>query len=78
MRGKECKHLIGIDAGQPLRLDTDLLPETRAQAEELPMSLGWFRQKRRLGGGPPFVRIGSRVFYRRGELREWIAQKGVR
>ena len=36
------------------------------------MSLAWFRRKRIEGGGPPFIRIGARVFYRRGDLRRWI------
>jgi len=57
----------------PNRLDTDLLDERRARAEELPLSLAWYRRKRLMGDGPPFIRIGSRVFYRRGELRRWIA-----
>ena len=37
------------------------------------MSLAWYRRKRLLGTGPPFVRVSNRVFYRRGELRRWIA-----
>lgn len=37
------------------------------------MSLGWFRRQRVLKTGPPYHRIGSRIFYRRGELRAWIA-----
>jgi len=59
-------------------LHTDLLTEREAQAQELPMSLAWYRRKRVEGGGPPFLRIGSRVFYRRSELRKWIDEQKVR
>jgi len=55
--------------------DNDLLTEVEAREEELPMSLAWFRRKRVHGGGPPFVRVSNRVFYRRGELRRWIAKQ---
>lgn len=55
--------------------DNDLLTETEARDEELPMSLAWFRRKRLHGGGPPFIRVSNRVFYRRAELRLWIAER---
>ena len=58
------------------RADGDLLTESEARAQELPMSLAWYRRKRLCGGeGPPFVRIGNRVFYRRSELRAWISRQ---
>jgi hypothetical protein len=50
----------------------DLLNEVEARQQELPMSLAWFRRKRLLGDGPPFIRISNRVFYRRRDLRAWI------
>jgi hypothetical protein len=53
----------------------DLLTEAQAHEQELPMSLGWFRRKRLVGAGPPFIRISNRVFYRRGDLRRWIADQ---
>jgi len=61
----------------------DLLTEVQAQREELPMSLAWYRRLRTVrqfkeDDGPPFLRISSRVFYRRGALRAWIAQREVR
>jgi hypothetical protein len=55
----------------------DLLTEVQAHEQELPMSLAWFRRKRIHGGGPPFIRISNRVFYRRGELRRWIAARAT-
>ena len=51
----------------------DHLTETQARAQELPMSLAWFRRKRIQGGGPPFIKVSNRIFYRRGALRQWIA-----
>jgi hypothetical protein len=57
--------------------DNDLLTESQAREQELPMSLAWFRRKRMHGGGPPFIRVSNRVFYRRGELRRWIAERAA-
>ena len=42
------------------------------------MSLAWYRRKRLLGSGPPFIRVSNRIFYRRGELRRWIASQEAR
>jgi hypothetical protein len=55
------------------RRDEDLLTEQQAQQQELPLSLSWFQRHRWLGDGPPYVRVGNRIFYIRGELRRWIA-----
>jgi hypothetical protein len=55
--------------------DNDLLTETEVREQELPMSLAWFRRRRIRGGGPPFIRVSNRVFYRRRELRRWIADR---
>jgi hypothetical protein len=60
-------------ASQSHQSDNDLLTESQAREQELPMSLAWFRRKRLLGNGPPFIRVSNRIFYRRGELRRWIA-----
>lgn len=29
------------------------------------------------GEGPPFVRVGRRVFYRRGDIRRWLQAQTV-
>lgn len=57
--------------------DNDLLTEIEAHEQELPMSLAWFRRKRVHGGGPPFIRVSNRIFYRRGELRQWVADRAA-
>jgi hypothetical protein len=64
-------------ASQSTPSDYDLLTETQAHREELPMSVAWFRRTRVLGGGPPFIRVSNRIFYRRGELRRWIAERAI-
>lgn len=55
----------------------DLLTDRQAQKQELPISLAWYRRKRLFGGGPPFIRVSNRVFYRRDELRRWIAERAI-
>ena len=65
-------------ASQSHQIDNDLLTELQAHEQELPMSLAWFRRKRLLGNGPPFIRVSNRIFYRRGELRRWIASQEER
>jgi hypothetical protein len=62
-------------ASRSHKRDNDLLTESQAHEEELPMSLAWFRRKRLLGDGPPFIRVSNRVFYRRSELRRWVAER---
>ena len=52
-------------ANQSLEIEHDLLTEIQAQRQELPMSLAWYRRKRVSGGGPPFIRVSNRIFYRR-------------
>ncbi len=64
-------------ATQTQPTEIDLLTEVQAHQQELPMSLAWFRRKRVFGGGPPFLRVSNRIFYRRGELRRWIASHAV-
>jgi hypothetical protein len=63
---------MATDTKQYKENERDLLTEFQAREQELPMSLGWFRQRRLRGGGPPYIRIANRVFYRRGDLRRWI------
>lgn len=63
---------IDRDYARPAASNLDLLTELQAQEQELPMSLAWYRRRRRLGGGPPYIRVSNRIFYRRGDLRAWI------
>lgn len=64
-----------LRANESHHSDNDLLTESQAREQELPMSLAWFRRKRVHGGGPPFIRVSNRIFYRRGELRRWVGDR---
>jgi hypothetical protein len=64
-------------ANESHQSNNDLLTEAQAREQELPMSLAWYRRKRIFSGGPPFIRVSNRVFYRRGELRRWIEEHTV-
>ena len=66
-----------LRANESNQSDNDLLTESQAREQELPMSLAWYRRKRVHGGGPPFIRVSNRIFYRRGELRRWIADRAT-
>ena len=37
----------------------------------------WLRKNRRLKTGPPFVRVGRMVFYKRGDLDAFVAAHRV-
>jgi hypothetical protein len=60
--------VTSIDVG----LDDELVPEVEAAhvVRQKPATLTTWRWQRR---GPPFVKLGRRVFYRRGDLHAWIA-----
>jgi hypothetical protein len=81
VRNVETPRFIPADLSAKVttpRLDGDLLTERQAREQELPLSVGWYRRMRLLHTGPPFVRISNRVFYRRGDLREWIRKWEVK
>ena len=53
-------------------------PDTLIPSNAIPPYTGNAEQThvrwRHEGKGPPFVKLGRRVFYRAGDLREWIRQ----
>lgn len=52
---------------------------TLTQAREvLPMSEPWFAKMRTREDGPPFVRIGTRIFYPHAELIAWAERHSAR
>lgn len=59
--------------------DFDLLDEAQAAkvAKVLPHTLAVWRC-RKPEKAPPYVRLGRKVFYRRVDLRDWIAAQVVR
>ncbi len=46
--------------------------DTAAAARLVGLSTSWLAHARIRGEGPPFVRIGSRVFYSRPALLAWL------
>ena len=48
---------------------------TRQAAEALALSISWLAKLRLYGGGPPFLRLGRCVRYRREDLTKWIEAK---
>jgi hypothetical protein len=40
---------------------------------EYGLTISWQRKKRRLGGGPPFLKIGKMVRYRRADIEAFLA-----
>jgi hypothetical protein len=38
----------------------------------------WQRKHRRLGDGPPFMRIGRMIRYRRDQVEKWLAEHEVK
>jgi hypothetical protein len=50
----------------------ELLTEDEARVEVGIKCTRTLRRWRDLRQGPPFVRIGRRVYYRRGALRQWL------
>jgi predicted DNA-binding transcriptional regulator AlpA len=50
---------------------------TQARAV-LPMSVAWYAQARCKRTGPPYFKIGQRVFYRRSDLVAWVERHEVR
>lgn len=51
----------------------DFLNEDEA-ATLLGVNVSWMRRKRNFGGGPPFVRLGHLVRYKRSDLMVYVGQ----
>ena len=61
-------------ADNPDYLDEALTEEETAVIVGLAVST--LRSKRVRGGGPPFLRLGSSIRYRRRDLLDWMEQQG--
>jgi hypothetical protein len=58
--------------------DTGLtLMTDREVAARFGFSLPWLRQKRVVGGGIPFAKIGRRVLYRLQDVERYVAERVV-
>jgi len=56
-------------------VDHDDLMSTPRAAKELKVSESMLNKMRCTGDGPPFYKIGSRVFYSRRDNREWLRSR---
>lgn len=54
-------------------MQPELLLDEVQLAKRLGMSRKALSIRRWRGGGPPFVRLGRRVFYRPEDVQEWLA-----
>ncbi len=58
-------------------MDATALPERLLSSAEYAAWRGWkteqaARRERWVGGGPRFVRVAGRVYYRPADLRSWL------
>jgi hypothetical protein len=65
--------MVAID-GDDKPLDTEATSNALA-AMGFPYAPASFDRMRCVGGGPRFLKHGSRVFYRPSALRDWITSK---
>ena len=54
----------------------DLIPEAE-MARERNVSTPTLRRERKNGGGPPFRKIGRKIFYPRDRFEQWLGQDVV-
>jgi hypothetical protein len=45
---------------------------------EYALSISWQRKKRRVGGGPPFLKLGRMVKYRRVDIEDYLGSHLVK
>ena len=62
---------------QPASLDPDALFTESQASEFLQISVRTLQAWRVRGGGPPFVKCGRSVRYRRRDLLSWVDQETV-
>ncbi|MDF1735169.1 MAG: helix-turn-helix domain-containing protein [Minwuia sp.] len=58
---------------EPERVPDPLLSPKNLAAQEK-ITKGWLDKARCRGDGPPFYRIGGRIYYRRSEYLAWLEQ----
>lgn len=63
-------------AGENRIIGTRMLTETDVE-REYRLGKPWLRKRRRLGDGPPFMRIRRMVRYARKDLENWLASHVV-
>jgi hypothetical protein len=73
-------HIVESRASDP-GIDADCIPEAEAAAElgklagRKPFAVTTLMAWRRQGIGPPWVKVGRRIVYRRAAIKIWLASK---
>jgi len=55
--------------------DDEALISPEDAAKFLNLAPGWLAKLRMTGGGPLYVKLSRRVFYRRLDLKAWVAER---
>jgi Helix-turn-helix domain len=55
---------------------SDALWTTEELSEHIRVPVGTLKRWRRLGGGPPYLRLGRHVRYDPAAVREWLRAQG--
>ena len=59
-------------------IDDDAMLDAQAAERLIGLRMATLAKMRCMGGGPPFVKAGRRVLYRRGDLLQWLSERRVR
>jgi|GEM_PF-1070358 hypothetical protein len=59
----------------PLPADDDTLIPRSEVPRYLPIAVQTLAKMACTGGGAPFIKIGRRVVYRAGDLRQWLSER---
>jgi len=57
--------------------ENELLQERKVVAEYKGLTAAWLRRKRLDHRGPPFLRIGRMIRYRRSDLETWLNERRI-
>lgn len=58
-------------------LDDEALMSPEDAAKFLNLAASWLAKLRMTGGGPRYVKLSRRVFYRRCDLKSWVASRVI-
>jgi predicted DNA-binding transcriptional regulator AlpA len=57
--------------------DDQVMLDVQAAARLIGLSVATLAKMRCMGGGPPFVKAGRRVLYRRADIKAWLDARRV-
>jgi len=59
-------------------IDDDAMLDAQAAERLIGLRMATLAKMRCLGGGPPFVKAGRRVLYRRADIKAWLDARRVK